>query len=95
MPFAKISPDTIRPTIEDEQDRHPLRDCAVAIDPPPSGAIGIEELLGRFEQFAESASLTDHPEVGPVGVKELLSRLNNLADAGKLSSPKDPDRDDK
>ena len=72
-----------------------LRERAVAIDPPPEGAIGIEELLGRFERFAEAQALTAPPEKGPVGVRELLARLGNLADAGYFSTTRDEEQEDK
>ena len=64
-----------------------LRLRAVAVDPPPAGAVGIQELLSRFEGFAEAGELLDPPQDGAVGVRELLARLANLADAGYFSSP--------
>ena len=102
MALPKESPDAPGPRAEDaaehpvggnELEAPPLRERAVAIDPPPSGAIGIEELLGRFERFAEAQAMTDLPEKGPVGVRELLTRLGNLADAGYFSSSRDDDPD--
>lgn len=71
-----------------------LHGQAVAIDPPPAGAIGIQELLSRFERFAAAAELEDSPDAGAVGVRELLARLSHLADAGYFSppEPEDPDR---
>ena len=69
-----------RPTIGD------LRGRAVAVDPPPAGAIGIQELLSRFESFAEADELVDPPQDGAVGVRELLARLGDLADAGYFAS---------
>jgi hypothetical protein len=58
----------------------------VAIDPPPAGAVGIQELLSRFESFAEAGELLDPPQDGAVGVRELLARLGNLVDAGYFAS---------
>lgn len=46
-------------------DGQSLRQQAVAIDPQPSGAIGIEKLLGRFERFAEARAMTDLPKKVP------------------------------
>lgn len=83
------------PKIEENAKGQSLREQAVAIDPPPKGAIGIEELLGRFERFAEARALTDLPESGPVGVRELLTRLGSLADAGYFSSTRDEEPDEK
>lgn len=95
MAFPKKLPDAPETSFENNQKGHSLRDQAVAIDPPPKGAIGIEELLGRFERFAEARALTDLPESSPVGVRELLTRLGNLADAGYFSSTRDDESDEK
>ena len=78
-------------TIAATEDLGTLRSRAVAIDPPPNGAIGIQELLNRFERFAEADELVDPPEDGAVGVRELLARLANLADGGYFSSPNTDD----
>ena len=40
-----------------------LRSHAVAIDPPTGGAIGIQELLDRFERFAAAEKLVDQRSV--------------------------------
>ena len=80
-------PGEIEPTFAEKEDLGGLRSKAVAIDPPPSGAIGIQELLNRFERFAEAGELVDAPKNGAVGVRELLARLGNLADGGYFSSP--------
>lgn len=88
--------DPHQPSVEKEDlEGQSLRERAVAIDPPPSGAIGIEELLGRFERFAEAQAMTDFPEKSPIGIRELLTRLGNLADAGYFSSKSDDKPDDK
>ena len=93
MAFPKEKTEDLQSQASDDFEAGSLRQRAVAIDPPPEGAIGIQELLSRFEQFAESNDLTDPPADGQVGVKELLARLGNLADAGYFS-PADPkDRD--
>ena len=89
MAFPKKLPDAPQPSFEEDQKRQSLRQRAVAIDPPPKGAVGIEELLGRFERFAEAKAMTDVPESGPIGVRELLTRLGNLADAGYFSSTRE------
>lgn len=94
MAFPKQKPEDIQPQAIDEMEIDSLRQRAVAIDPPPEGAIGIQELLSRFESFAESNDLTDPPADGQVGVRELLARLGNLADAGYFS-PADSDDNDK
>ena len=95
MAFPKKSPDAPQSRFENDLEGRSLRQRAVAIDPPPKGAIGIEELLGRFERFAEAKALTDIPERSPIGVRELLTRLGNLADAGYFSSTRDDDSDEK
>ena len=95
MAYAKKKPIAPPPIPGSDHQRQSLRDQAVAIDPPPEGAIGIEELLGRFERFAEARALTDSPEKGPVGVRELLTRLGNLADAGYFSSTRKEEPDEK
>ena len=94
MAYAKILPEVMQPIIEANMERKSLRDRAVAIDPPPAGAIGIEELLGRFENFSETHDLTAPPEKGPVGVRELLARLDNLAQAGHFSADEDDGTDE-
>ena len=81
------------PSAESEQIAS-LRSQAVAIDPPPEGAIGIRELLARFEGFAAAGELIDPPEKGATGVRELLHRLGNLADAGYFSPTKRPDSEE-
>jgi hypothetical protein len=95
MAYAKILPEVLRPIIEANLERRTLRDRAVAIDPPPPGAIGIEELLGRFENFPEAQDLTALPENGPVGVRQLLERLDNLARAGHFSADEDDGSEEK
>ena len=94
MAFPKQKPKDLPSQGADDFESGSLRHRAVAIDPPPEGAIGIQELLSRFEQFAESNDLTDPPVDGQVGVRELLARLGNLADAGYFSPP-DPKDDEK
>lgn len=94
MAFPEKLPNFPPTIIENDQDGQSLRKQAVAIDPPPAGAIGIEELLGRFERFAEARALTDFPQSGPVGVRELLTRLGGLADAGYFSSSRDDESDE-
>ena len=78
-----------QPSFENDPEGQSLRQQAVAIDPPPNGTIGIEELLGRFERFAEAKALTDLPEKNPIGVRELLTRLESLIDSGYSSSTRD------
>ncbi|MDA1324553.1 MAG: hypothetical protein O3C34_07390 [Proteobacteria bacterium] len=95
MAFPEKLPNVPPPIIENDPEGQSLRKQAVAIDPPPVGAIGIEELLGRFERFAEARALTDFPESGPVGVRELLTRLGGLAGAGYFSPSKDDESDEK
>jgi hypothetical protein len=95
MALPKELPDAPPPVVESEPDGRTLRERAVAIDPPPRGAMGIEELLGRFERFAEAQAMTDMPGSGPVGVRELLARLGSLADAGYFSSRADDKSEDK
>ena len=96
MAFAKKRPAAPQPTDEEKREARSLQQQAVAIDPPPAGAIGIEELLGRFERLAEAQAMGDHlPGKGPVGVRELLDRLGNLADAGYFSSTDDDEPDQK
>ena len=95
MALPKELPEAPQPSIENNQEGQSLRERAVAIDPPPSGAIGIEELLGRLERFAEAQAMTDLPEKSPVGVRELLTRLGNLADAGYFSSTRNEEPDEK
>ena len=95
MALPKKLPDVPRLRFGNDLEGQSLRQRAVAIDPPPKGAIGIEELLGRFERFAEAKALTDHPERSPIGVRELLTRLGNLANAGYFSSTRDKDSDEK
>lgn len=95
MAIPKKSPEPPHPQTQPEAEGQSLRQRAVAIDPPPKGAIGIEELLGRFERFAEARALTDLPESGPVGVRELLTRLGSLADAGYFSTTRDEEPDEK
>ena len=95
MALPKELPEAPQASIENEPEGQSLRQRAVAIDPPPSGAIGIEELLGRFERFAEAQAMTDLPKKSPIGVRELLTRLGNLADAGYFSSTRDDESDDK
>jgi hypothetical protein len=79
-------PVEVAPTASEIEQLSTLRSRAVAIDPPPDGAIGIKELLDRFACFAEAGELVDSPENSAVGVRELLDRLGNLADAGYFSS---------
>ena len=95
MALPKELPEAPQPSIENDQEGQSLRQRAVAIDPPPSGAIGIEELLGRLERFAEAQAMTDLPKKSPVSVRELLTRLGNLADAGYFSSTRDDEPDEK
>ena len=95
MSFPEELPEAPQPGFEDDLEDQSLRQQAVAIDPPPSGAIGIEELLGRFERFAEARAMTDLPEKSPIGVRELLTRLGNLADAGYFSSTRNDEPDKK
>jgi hypothetical protein len=95
MALPKKLPEPPQPSVEGDQEGQSLRQRAVAIDPPPSGAIGIEELLGRFERFAEAQAMTDLPEKSPIGVRELLTRLGNLADAGYFSSTVNDEPDEK
>ena len=94
MALPKELPDAPQPVADSEPDDRSLRERAVAIDPPPRGAMGIEELLGRFERFAEAQAMTDMPESGPVGVRELLARLGSLADAGYFSARADNEPED-
>ena len=94
MAFPEKLSNVPPPIIENDPDGQSLRKQAVAIDPPPVGAIGIEELLGRFDRFAEARALTDFPESGPVGVRELLTRLGGLAGAGYFSSTREDDESD-
>jgi hypothetical protein len=89
MAFPKQKPEEIQARISSDDDAATLRQRAVAIDPPPEGAIGIQELLSRFEHFAEANDLTDPPADGQVGVRELLARLGNLAEAGYFSPAPD------
>ena len=89
MAFPKQKTEAPQTPAVDDFEAGSLRERAVAIDPPPEGAMGIQELLSRFEQFAEANDLTDPPADGQVGVRELLARLGNLADAGYFS-PHDP-----
>jgi len=72
-----------------------LRSKAVAIDPPPDGAIGIRELLERFERFAQADELVTPPENGAVGIKALLDRLGGLAKTGYFTAGKDGDSEDR
>lgn len=95
MAFPEKKPEEFEPTIKRDPESQSLRHQAVAIDPPPKGAMGIEELLGRFERFAEAQALTDIPGKTPVGVRELLARLGSLADAGYFSSTRDEEPEDK
>ncbi len=95
MALPKKLPEAPQPSFKDDLEGQSLRQRAVAIDPPPQGAIGIEELLGRFERFAEAQAMTDLPERSPIGVRELLTRLGNLADAGYFSSTPDEEPDEK
>jgi len=94
MAFPEKLPDAPQPGVEHDLEGQSLRRQAVAIDPPPSGAIGIEELLGRFERYAEARALTDLPEKSPIGVRELLARLGSLAGAGYFSSTRDEQEGD-
>ena len=66
--------------------RGSLRSHAVAIDPPPEGAMGIRELLERFESFTQTDDMIDPPSDGASGVRDLLSRLETLAETGYFSS---------
>jgi hypothetical protein len=95
MVFPEKLPDAPQPSFEDDMDGQSLRQQAVAIDPQPSGAIGIEKLLGRFERFAEARAMTDLPKKSPIGVRELLTRLGNLADAGYFAPTGNDDPDQK
>ena len=95
MAFSKQKPQDVQPEAADEFETRSLRQRAVAIDPPPEGAIGIQELLSRFEQFAATNDLTDPPVDGQVGVRELLARLGNLADAGYFSPANPKDNEEK
>jgi hypothetical protein len=95
MAFAKKRPAALLPADDENRETRSLQQQAVAIDPPPAGAIGIEELLGRFERLAEAQALGDLPGKGPVGVRELLERLGNLADAGYFSTTDDDEPDQK
>ena len=45
MPTAKKQPDLSEPAIDRDLETPTLREQAVAIDPPPAGAMGIEEEL--------------------------------------------------
>lgn len=94
MAFPKHKLEDLQPQAVTDTEAESLRERAVAIDPPPEGAIGIQELLSRFERFAEANDLTDPPADGQVGVRELLARLGNLADAGYFSAP-DPKETEK
>ena len=80
-------PDEIEQSFAETKELSTLKSQAVAIDPPPSGAIGIQELLNRFERFAEADELVGLPEDRSVGVRELLERLDDLVQAGHFSSP--------
>ena len=93
MAFPEQLPDAPQPRFEDDTDGKSLRQQAVAIDPPPSRAIGMENLLGRFERFAEARAMTDLPEKSPIGVRELLTRLGDLADAAYILPPGNGDPD--
>ena len=93
MAFADKMPEMPNPVIENDTGSQTLRQQAVAIDPPPLGAIGIEELLGRFENLAQAGTLTEQPEKGAIGVRDLLERLNNLAEAGHFYSNNDDTSD--
>ena len=95
MAIPKQKPEDLQSRIADDVETGSLRQRAVAIDPPPEGAIGIQELLSRFEQFAEANDLTDPPADGQVGVRELLARLGNLADAGYFSPTESKDSEKK
>jgi len=53
----------------------------------------MENLLGRFERFAEARAMTDLPEKSPIGVRELLTRLGDLADAAYILPPGNGDPD--
>ena len=90
MGQPKNRPEDRKKSFADEIAGGALRRQAVAIDPPPEGAIGIQELLSRFENFAETDGLGNSPQDGPVGVRELLARLANLTESGYFS-PRDTD----
>ena len=94
MAEPKRKPEGIEQFVSDRLNAESLRRRAVAVDPPPAGAIGIQELLGRFEGFAEVGELLDPPQNGVVGIRELLARLANLADAGYFS-PSETENSDK
>lgn len=86
MAEAERKPDNAEQTLGGRPTVGALGGRAVAIDPPPAGAIGIQELLSRFESFAEADEFLHPPQDGAVGVRELLARLGNLADAGYFAS---------
>lgn len=94
MAQAQRKPGNVEQTLGDRPTVGALQSRAVAVDPPPAGAIGIQELLRRFESFAEADQLLDPPQDGAVGVRELLARLANLADAGYFA-PSEPERSDR
>ena len=89
MAEPKRKADKFEPQTNNRLIEGSLQRKAVAVDPPPEGAIGIQELLNRFEGFAETGELSNHTETGIIGVRELLARLANLAEAGYFA-PAEP-----
>jgi len=94
MAFPEKLSETPNPVIKNNVGSQTLCQQAMAIDPPPVGAIGIEGLLGRFERLAEVGTLTAHSEKGVVGVRDLLKRLNNLVEEGHFSPTNDDTPDE-
>ena len=86
MAEPERKPHDVRTVVHDRTVVDGLRSKAVAVDPPTDGAIGIQELLRRFEAFTAADELVDPPDEGAVGIHELLARLAYLADAGYFSS---------
>jgi pyruvate dehydrogenase E1 component alpha subunit len=61
-----------------------LRDSAVAVDPPPAGAVGIRELLARLEVFNDDTYSSD--EEADKGIA--FSPSSSHWDLGELADPK-------
>ncbi len=58
--------------VQSQSSRSVLRDVAVAIDPPPEGAVGIRELLDRLDFLVEADFFYQRKEHLIPGTRHLI-----------------------
>ncbi|MBK19739.1 MAG: hypothetical protein CMM52_12975 [Rhodospirillaceae bacterium] len=89
--FPELSPKKPEPTPQGSSSH--LRDIAVAIDPPPSGAIGIQELLDRMDFLSEANFFSSNNSLELEAIKTTRTppswNIYDIADPSQCTAPLD------